>query len=451
MIHIFDGCKKLFELPGKACSACISGCQNCDAGCREHCKPCVDAAESCNDSLSDILNRPLGGYVFMASWLSIIEMVFCGYSLQYTDQLVAHGAQAAAIGNTTTNTTEAALGCVFVGTGGKQVGIINWLYVQFALAAIHMLFAFYVQCRLWSKLKESAGDVEADAPMIVSQDKVKECFVHIFLHDIGVCVYVFTLIGSLVWSLKGTEWTLASACNPDGYPGKAAGLGCFFFWFVLIYAIGWYSNMNCLAVVGEGLVIKGPKQAYGHPAPGVVTEGAPAYQQVPEAEPMEQAPAASEESASSGSKLGGTLGGLLAGAKGMAAKVLPGGQNAASSSSSAPTPAAQPAAQGPPPKLTSIQRACRPRQFAKLGACIGLDVAGNATYLFPGLGESVDLAYAPAQAVALKMMFDANGVMLVGLAEELLPFTDIFPSATIAWCLETFAPESPLSRLFGIR
>jgi len=87
----------------------------------------------------------------------------------------------------------------------------------------------------------------------------------------------------------------------------------------------------------------------------------------------------------------------------------------------------------------------------KLLACVGLDLCGNATYFLPALGEGVDLAYAPAQAVALKMLFNSNAVAVLGFAEEIMPFTDIIPTATIAWCLETLVPESPITRIMGLR
>jgi hypothetical protein len=86
----------------------------------------------------------------------------------------------------------------------------------------------------------------------------------------------------------------------------------------------------------------------------------------------------------------------------------------------------------------------------KLVACIGLDMAGNASYLLPAAGEVGDAGWAPAQAVMLKMLFDANGLAVIGLVEELLPYTDFMPTATIAWCLQTFIPDHPITRAIGL-
>lgn len=89
--------------------------------------------------------------------------------------------------------------------------------------------------------------------------------------------------------------------------------------------------------------------------------------------------------------------------------------------------------------------------MVKLVACLGLDLFGNASYLLPGLGEGVDLAYAPAQAIALKLLFDSNRLAAFGCAEEILPFTDLMPTATAAWWLETFAPDHFITLMMGIR
>jgi hypothetical protein len=90
------------------------------------------------------------------------------------------------------------------------------------------------------------------------------------------------------------------------------------------------------------------------------------------------------------------------------------------------------------------------RSFAKLLACLGLDLMGNASYFLPGAGEITDTVFAPASAVALKMMFNSNAIALIGLAEELGPYTDIIPTATIAWVLENCAPDHPVTRCLGI-
>ncbi|CAK0875969.1 unnamed protein product, partial [Prorocentrum cordatum] len=102
------------------------------------------------------------------------------------------------------------------------------------------------------------------------------------------------------------------------------------------------------------------------------------------------------------------------------------------------------------PYASGCARMCRPGQLLKLCACMALDACGDASYLLPEVGEGTDLAFAPAQAVALKMLFNSKFVCFAGIAEELMPGTDLVPTATFAWFLETFAPEHWLTVSLGI-
>merc|ERR1719330_1769940 len=112
------------------------------------------------------------------------------------------------------------------------------------------------------------------------------------------------------------------------------------------------------------------------------------------------------------------------------------------------------AAPGYPPmvqKRTPLDRALHPGMLVKLIACLGLDLMGDATYFVPGLGEGLDVAWAPAQAIALKMMFRYTALPALGFTEEILPGTDIMPSATLGWLLEVLAPDNGCTRAIGIR
>ena len=78
-------------------------------------------------------------------------------------------------------------------------------------------------------------------------------------------------------------------------------------------------------------------------------------------------------------------------------------------------------------------------KWPKLGVSILIDLAGIASFLFPGLGELTDLLEAPAAAVIMQKLYGSSVFTSVILIEELLPFTDFIPTATIAWLLE-FTP-----------
>ena len=70
----------------------------------------------------------------------------------------------------------------------------------------------------------------------------------------------------------------------------------------------------------------------------------------------------------------------------------------------------------------------------KLFVAILIDLFGCMSYLIPGLGEIFDLAIAPISAILVFVLF---GRKLKWAAftfiEELVPMTDVIPSATIAW------------------
>lgn len=68
--------------------------------------------------------------------------------------------------------------------------------------------------------------------------------------------------------------------------------------------------------------------------------------------------------------------------------------------------------------------------------CIILDVMGMATYLIPALGEFADVVWAPISGYLFFQLFGGRfGVIgaVLNFLEEIIPFTDIIPSFTIAW------------------
>lgn len=68
--------------------------------------------------------------------------------------------------------------------------------------------------------------------------------------------------------------------------------------------------------------------------------------------------------------------------------------------------------------------------------CILLDLAGMASYFLPALGEFGDLVWAPISAILFYYLFGGRIGMIgsiLNFLEEIIPFTDIIPSFTIAW------------------
>jgi hypothetical protein len=95
----------------------------------------------------------------------------------------------------------------------------------------------------------------------------------------------------------------------------------------------------------------------------------------------------------------------------------------------------------PPPTL----------ELAKLILCICIDIVGSANEAIPFVGELVDVVYAPIAALLLRQLFaGSNIVFLLEFAEEILPFTDVLPLATICWVVESFFGSGKLARALKI-
>ena len=70
--------------------------------------------------------------------------------------------------------------------------------------------------------------------------------------------------------------------------------------------------------------------------------------------------------------------------------------------------------------------------FGKLFICLTIDVVGSSSEVIPFLGELTDVIYAPIAATVLRNLYGSNNILFgLEFVEEILPFTDILPLATI--------------------
>ena len=76
--------------------------------------------------------------------------------------------------------------------------------------------------------------------------------------------------------------------------------------------------------------------------------------------------------------------------------------------------------------------------LCKLLISILIDLIGDGSLLVPGLGGASDFIWAPVSALLVRLLYGSNVLAAVNLLEELLPFTDVIPTATIAFLLEFF-------------
>lgn len=130
---------------------------------------------------------------------------------------------------------------------------------------------------------------------------------------------------------------------------------------------------------------------------------------------------------------------------------------------------------GPRPSPVRVAKTfCPSNMWNKLIFSIILDAIGSSSYVVPvrhtttkappspqvtrlkppsacsccmsvmqGLGEFTDVAWAPTQAVLMAAMYSESSpyAAYVGMLEEILPFTDIIPSVTLAWYPATTSPS----------
>ncbi len=71
-----------------------------------------------------------------------------------------------------------------------------------------------------------------------------------------------------------------------------------------------------------------------------------------------------------------------------------------------------------------------------IGVCIVMDLIGMVSYFIPALGEFADVIWAPISGFLFFLLFGGRfGVIggVLNFLEEIIPFTDIIPSFTIAW------------------
>ena len=83
-----------------------------------------------------------------------------------------------------------------------------------------------------------------------------------------------------------------------------------------------------------------------------------------------------------------------------------------------------------------------------IGICILMDLIGMASFIIPGIGELTDIIWAPISGFMFYKLFGGRLGLIGGVLdflEEILPFTDIIPSFTIAW----FIRKSAMQKMAG--
>jgi hypothetical protein len=73
----------------------------------------------------------------------------------------------------------------------------------------------------------------------------------------------------------------------------------------------------------------------------------------------------------------------------------------------------------------------------KLIAAIVIDLVGFASYLVPVIGPLSNLIWGPISGLLILLLFPTRKKMAVlGVAEEMIPFIDFVPTASLTWALD---------------
>ncbi|KAK9916902.1 hypothetical protein WJX75_008562 [Coccomyxa subellipsoidea] len=75
-------------------------------------------------------------------------------------------------------------------------------------------------------------------------------------------------------------------------------------------------------------------------------------------------------------------------------------------------------------------------KWNKLILSVAIDFVGMSSYIVPGAGNISDIGWAPVQAFIVHHLYNNRLLTTLSFIEEVLPFTDIVPSATIGWLME---------------
>jgi hypothetical protein len=234
MIYIFKGIQGICSLPGLMCKACADACAHCNCNI---CQDCCDALQGWCTNMSTCLrtfmSRPLSTYVIFCTLISIAEIYYCfqqDANCKWPD-----------------SQKDAAI-----------VSLSMWLNIQIAFAILNLVFAPYMQTRIWwmimDELKISPPETDPKTgKQIVPKKDVQDAFRRVFLEDFGVLFYFFAIIGSVVWSWKGDKWRmpaageagLTDACSPE----TAATLGRVLFGLAFVYTFCWYCCPCCAKAI----------------------------------------------------------------------------------------------------------------------------------------------------------------------------------------------------------
>lgn len=73
---------------------------------------------------------------------------------------------------------------------------------------------------------------------------------------------------------------------------------------------------------------------------------------------------------------------------------------------------------------------------------IVIDAIGMISYLLPVFGETLDAFWSPIYVLLLNSLYGNDFFSIAGGIEEILPFTDVIPTTTLAWLYYKFVTKT---------
>ncbi|CAM9450825.1 unnamed protein product [Phaeothamnion confervicola] len=110
------------------------------------------------------------------------------------------------------------------------------------------------------------------------------------------------------------------------------------------------------------------------------------------------------------------------------------------------------AATGTGKQIAKVASSIPASALVKLCICLIVDACGDSMLVLPPpLSWGAHIVAGPFEAVALSLLFGSNTLSAIGFIEEVLPFTEVIPLATLAWVLKYFFSDTLLASALGLR
>lgn len=225
MIYCFKACTAPCKVCGLACDGCGKACEGCTQ--------CV------GDFFGPITRNPLGGYV-LATWGSMIIVVLgSAYSLTNMKST----------GDTENNSSSVTTTTLVPGSEASVDCDMARIYcmAMVGMAAIHALFAFYIQRRL-------VNAIGKDGVQNMSSREIAEKAKQLAMYDVAFCLYCPFFIGGFFYAMTGLGDM--KDCDNTGPAWSAGTLLAFYQFCAGTYGFFWACCQCCCgqveSVTGRG-------------------------------------------------------------------------------------------------------------------------------------------------------------------------------------------------------